>query len=196
MLEDDEGERIFTRDQLLVSGTLDGEELHVLVNHWPSRRGGEERSRPLRIKAAQLSRTIADSLMQESPQAGIVVMGDLNDDPVNHSCREYLGGRRKVQQVRTGDFYNPMFDLFKKGYGTLAYRDAWSLFDQIMLSHTLLKDRSEGYFYFKTGIYNPKYLQQKSGAFKGYPYRTYVGPNYMGGYSDHFPVYVYLLKEV
>lgn len=196
ILIDESGERNYTRDQLVVSGELDGEAVNIIVNHWPSRSGGEQRSRPFRNAAANLCRQIVDSLMITSPQAKTIVMGDLNDDPTNESCKIIMRGRRKPEQVSRKDFYNPMFELYKKGFGTLAYRDSWSLFDQIMLSQNFLRGRTNGFFYFQTGIYNPKYLQQKSGAFKGYPYRTYVGPNYMGGYSDHFPVYVYLLREL
>ncbi len=83
-----------TRDQLMVSGYLLGEKVHVIVNHWPSRWGGEMRSRPKRIEAAGLTRKIVDSLFRVEPKAKIIVMGDLNDDPMNESCATILAAKK------------------------------------------------------------------------------------------------------
>lgn len=188
-------ERVFTRDVLLVSGLFQGEPLHVFVNHWPSRRGGEAASAPLRNAAALVCKNAIDSLQNIDNQAKVLVVGDLNDDPINDSVQKVLGAKRKTSQVKEGGIYNPMVDYYKRGIGTNAYRDAWSLFDQIMLSESWLDKEQEGYFYYQTEIHNPKYLHQKSGQYKGYPWRTFVGNSYLGGYSDHFPVYVYVVKR-
>ncbi len=189
-------ERIFTRDILHVSGMLDGEKIHVLVNHWPSRSGGEKRSRPLRNAAAKLCKTLSDSIMIKEPLAKIFIMGDLNDDPVSPSLRSILKARAKVAQTPEQGFYNPMHDFYKKGIGSNAYRDAWSLFDQIIVSEPLLRKDQEGFFYFKAVIHNENKLVQPFGRYKGYPFRTFSGDTYIAGYSDHFPVYLYLLKEI
>jgi hypothetical protein len=183
-----------TRDILLVSGVFDGDPLHVMVNHWPSRRGGEETTRPFRDKCAAICKALADSILQVDPTAKIIVMGDLNDDPVNNSVLEVLGAKQKTKQVAPGGFYNPWIDFYKKGIGTMAYRDAWSLFDQIILSYNFLPEKQSGYRFYQARVFNRPFLLQKSGNFKGYPYRTYVGSQYMGGYSDHLPTCVYLLK--
>lgn len=193
---DSNGERDYTRDVLRVSGLLDGEEVHVMVNHWPSRSGGEARSQPLRVAAAKVAKSIADSLRQANPNAKILIMGDLNDDPSNVSVEEVLQAKDKESRVRTGDMFNPMYEYYKKGIGTLAYRDAWNLFDQIILSKGLLDKQVGGCQYYKAQIINKPYLYQKTGQYKGYPYRTFAGSTYLGGYSDHFPVCVYLVKEV
>lgn len=184
-----------TRDQLLVSGNLDGEEIHVIVLHWPSRRGGEKRSSPLREKAADVTRHIVDSLLEIDPKAKVICMGDLNDDPVNSSVKKHLNTTGKKDDAKDGILYNPMLKLYKKGVGSLAYRDKWNLFDQIILSPGFLDKESDGYIHYKTFVFNKPFLMQKEGRFKGYPFRTYVGDTYMGGYSDHFPVYVYIIKE-
>ncbi len=192
----DKGERTYTRDILLVSGLFDGEPLHVLVNHWPSRRGGEAATQPLRNYAASLCKAVADSLMQADPNAKIIIMGDLNDDPSSPSVRQVLNAKQKKEQVKPGGMFNPMYDFYKKGIGTLAYQDAWSLFDQLILSYGLINPSAGGYQFYQANVHNKPYMTQQTGHFKGYPFRCYVGATYTGGYSDHFPVYLYLIREV
>lgn len=192
----DKTKRVFTRDQLIVSGMLDGEKIHVIVNHWPSRRGGEAYSRPKRIKAAKLNRQIIDSLHSEDPYAKIITMGDLNDDPTSPSVKNILGAKKDRENVALKGLYNPMEDMYKKGLGTLAWRDSWNLFDQIIISSELLKKEYSSYRFYKAGIYNKAYLSNLRGRYKGYPYRSHTSGSFTGGYSDHFPVYIYLIKEV
>lgn len=88
IFDESSGKRVYTRDQLLVSGYLDGEMMHFIVNHWPSRRGGEARSRPSRVAAAKLNKRLIDSLQSINPYAKIFTMGDLNDDPTNESVKD------------------------------------------------------------------------------------------------------------
>ncbi|MFQ5447851.1 MAG: endonuclease/exonuclease/phosphatase family protein [Saprospiraceae bacterium] len=190
-----DGTRKYTRDILYVSGELDGEALHVLVNHWPSRRGGEKATRPSRNAGAQLCKDIRDSLLALDPAAKVIVMGDLNDDPVSPSVKNVLACKTKPKDVRQGDFFNPWYAFYKNGIGTLAYRDAWSLFDQIILSAGLVNN-PDGFHYYKAHVFDKPYLIQKTGQYKGYPFRTFDFDNYIAGYSDHFPVYVFLLKPL
>ena len=188
--------RIFSRDQLLVSGMLDGEKIHIIVNHWPSRSGGEARSRPKRIKAAKLNKQIIDSLFSEDPYAKIITMGDLNDDPTSPSVKKILKAKGGREDLKFRELYNPMEKLFKKGLGTLAWRDSWNLFDQMIVSSELMKKDYTTYRFFKAGIYNKSYLANSRGKYKGYPYRSFSDGGFTGGYSDHFPVYIYLIKEI
>lgn len=190
----DKGDTIYSRDQLLVSGVLEGEPIHVIVAHWPSRSGGQKRSNPRRIKAGQLGRTIIDSLQQADPNAAIVYMGDLNDDPTDPSVRRFLRSSGDKVMATNGKLYNPMVEYARKGIGSLAWRDSWNLFDQVILSENLLDE--SGLRYYGTRVYNEPYLRQKEGNWAGYPFRTYVGSTYQGGFSDHFPVFVILVKEV
>ena len=185
----------FSRDQLLVSGLFDGEPLSIIVNHWPSRRGGEKRSRPLRIAAADLTRSITDSLMQIDKNAKVIIMGDLNDDPVDPSVKDHLKTSGKINKIPDGYLYNPMENLFKKGIGSLAWRDSWNLFDQIVISPGLVGENRSDFKFYKASVFNKKFLKNKEGRYAGYPLRTYAGGVYQGGYSDHFPVYIYLIKE-
>ncbi|MDR2127116.1 MAG: endonuclease/exonuclease/phosphatase family protein [Prevotellaceae bacterium] len=188
-------EGFFTRDQLLVSGIIDNEMIHIIVNHWPSRSSGEKRTSPLRCAAADLTRSIADSIMQTSPDAKIIVMGDLNDEPVNESILKHLRAKGKRENLAKGEMFNPMYKMYKDGVGSLAYRDAWSLFDNIIVSQSLLGDDKSTFKFYQAKVFNDSFLVQQSGAFKGYPWRTYAGGAYQGGYADHFPVYIYMIKE-
>ena len=185
----------FTRDQLVVSGVLENDTIHLLVGHWPSRRGGEKKSRPLRMAAAELGRTIIDSLFALNEDANIMYMGDLNDDPTDPSVKRNLRTVAEQDKARNGRLFNPMAALHEKGIGSLAYRDTWNLFDQIILSPNLVDKSNGDYNYFGARVYNKPYLLQTDGNYAGYPFRTYVGDNYMGGYSDHFPVFVILVRE-
>ena len=196
LLFDEDGKRDYTRDQLVVGGYMNNEEIYFIVNHWPSRRGGEEKSRPLRIKAAQLNKRIIDSLRYQNVTAKIITMGDFNDDPRNDSLKKVLKSKGKIKQLDSISLFNPMVKLYEKGLGTLAYRDKWNLFDQFLFTPNLISEHKTGYSYWKAGIYNPNYLKNTSGKYKGYPFRTYAGTTYLGGFSDHFPVYMYLIKQL
>ncbi|PNQ75455.1 endonuclease [Hanstruepera neustonica] len=195
--DDDTRERVHTRDQLLVSGKLEGEMIHLIVNHWPSRRGGEARSRPKRVAAAKLNKRIIDSLQSLDPYAKIFTMGDLNDDPTNASVKDVLKADKDKDKVGFKGIYNPYYSMFKKdGLGTTAYRDAWSLFDQIMFTQPFLEKDYSSWRYYQAGIYNKNYLVNKEGRYKGYPLRSFADGGFTDGFSDHFPVYVYIIKEV
>lgn len=190
------GDTNFTRDVLWVYGLFDGDPMHIFVNHWPSRRGGEAASSPLREIAAGVAAKVIDSLLAEDPKTKVILMGDLNDDPVNRSVASVLRAKPSIRQTRTGNLYNPWYSFYKKGLGTLAWRDAWNLFDQIIISEAFLPKAQAGYFFHQNVVYNEPYLLNTSGQYKGYPFRTYVAGQYQGGYSDHLPVFIYLLKAV
>lgn len=192
---DSSGKQRFTRDQLLVSGELEGEMIHFIVNHWPSRSGGEAVSRPFREEAARLNKKLIDSLQNIDPRAKVISMGDFNDDPTNSSFKKILQTKGDKQEVKEKELYNPMENMHKKGIGSLAYRDSWNLFDQIYFTHELLNP-TQGYKYWKTAVFKTPEIVTPSGQYKGYPFRSYSNGQYTGGYSDHFPVYMLMIKEV
>ena len=186
-----------TRDILHVEGLFDGEPLHVMVNHWPSRRGGEKKSAWKRNKAAKMCRTVIDSLEIIDPGVKVIVMGDLNDDPTSESVRSHLRAVSKKSDLRKNRFlFNPYEDIYRRGLGSNAYRDAWSLFDQLIITESLAKENNQGYYFHKGQVFNKKFLIQRSGQYKGYPFRTFSFDKYQGGYSDHFPSFIYLIKKV
>jgi predicted extracellular nuclease len=186
----------YTRDILWVKGKLDGETIHVYVNHWPSRSGGEKRSEPGRIAAAKICRQHIDSILSADANAKIVVMGDFNDDPINKSVHQVLLANNNLTPEPARSLYNPWMELYKKGIGTLAYQDAWGLFDQILFSRSWLNKQQSGFFLFKQQVFNREFLVENNGRYKGYPMRTWDGNFYRGGYSDHFPSYVLVIKEI
>ncbi len=196
-------EYIKTRDVLEVNGKLLGEPLSVLVAHWPSRVGGEQVSLKRRLQAAQVMRSVTDSLLSADPNHKVILMGDFNDDPTSPSVIEGLNSKTKPENLLPSDLYNPMAALYTSGRGTLAYRDVWNLFDNILVSSNLLtapssslhlmQDKKSGFY---GHIFDADFLIQKTGNYKGYPFRTFSAGRFQGGYSDHFPVYIYLTKEI
>ncbi len=190
-----------TRDIVTMWGTIDGEPFYFMVAHWPSRLGGKEASAPRRNRAAEIMRTAADSVLAANPATKIVMMGDFNDDATDDSIVEILGGKGDIKKLEKGDYFNPYVKMLKAGLGTLAYRDAWNIFDNIVVSENLatgstgaLKLQRAEKSKFWGNIFNAPYLFQKEGQYKGYPLRTFVGNNFQGGYSDHLPVYIYIGK--
>jgi len=190
--------KVFTRDQLLVSGYLDDEFIHLIVNHWPSRSGGEAKSRPLREKAAYQNIKIIEKIRRKDMDAKIIIMGDFNDDPINSSFKKVLKPKNKKKNVGKNDLYNPYENMYRKGFNTLAYRDNLNLFDMILISSPLLdkgkKDFST-YKMYQAMIFNKRFLSDPKGKYKGYPFRSFSNGAYTGGYSDHYPVYMHLIKE-
>lgn len=183
-----------TRDQLLIKGVLDGTDtIHVIVNHWPSKIGGEQRSMPKRIAAAELSKHISDSIMGSNPHAKVIIMGDLNDNPDAKSITTVLRPKTKAKDVKVNELFNPMYRLYMQGIWSYVYRDEPNVIDQIIISYGLLHAQ-RGYQYSGVTIFRANFLLNKSGNYEGTPHRTYAGGTYLGGYSDHLPVYITLVK--
>ncbi len=174
------GIRHYTRDILYVKGKLRGERMHIIVNHWPSRRDGEVESMYKRVAAAQRVHEIIDRINAEETDAKIIIMGDFNDEYNSPSIQEHLV---------SSQFFNPMQSLQESGFGSSYTNGRWYLFDQIIFSVNFL-EKDKGKFFFKqAGVFNADFLKTWSGKRKDTPYRTFIGTWYQGGYSDHFPVY-------
>ncbi len=193
--DDTSGEIIFTRDQLVVDGLLEGDRYFLIINHWPSRYGGELRSRPFRNKAAKLNIEIIDSLNSTHKNPKIITMGDFNDDPKNESIKDILNSKNYQLNLNDNDLYNPYENMHTEGIGTLVYRGYWNLFDQIIISGSLLNKSSKAFSFYNSFIFKEKYLINQDGNYKGYPFRSFAGGRYLDGYSDHLPVYILLIKE-
>jgi hypothetical protein len=186
----------FTRDVLFVRGKLEGEIVNVYVNHWPSRLGGEERTAPARAAAAMVNKQHMDSLLKIHPHEKCIIMGDLNDDPVNASLVQVLKAKENSSTLQANELFNPWIEMYKKGLGTLAYQDAWGLFDQIIISQAWLPTKQNGFFFYQPHIFKKDFMIETNGKYKGYPMRTWNGNDYRGGYSDHFPTYIIFLKKI
>ena len=168
----------------------------VVVCHLPSRFSDSF----YREQGARQIRAIKDSLLREDSACKVLVMGDMNDDPIDKSICEALGGKGQIDEVGNDEMYNPWYNiLVKEGVGTLLYQGAWNLFDQILLSPNLLNRHGTKDFatlkYWKHQIFKRDYLFQTEGKYKGSPKRTTAGGVWLDGFSDHLPVAVYLVKE-
>ena len=179
LVNNDAGIRDLTRDILYVKGKLENEIVHILVNHWPSRRDGAEKTSYKRVAAALKNRAMISKITAENANAKIIVMGDFNDDPFSESAKTLAGT----------DFYNTVELLLTKYAGSLNHQHSWNLFDQIVISNNFLQQHENDFQFEESKIFNHEKLKEYKGKFKGNPFRTYAGPHYLGGLSDHFPVY-------
>lgn len=178
-----------TRGFLIVNGKLAGDNVCFIVNHWPSR-GADS---PVRVHAARQVKALADSLLLTDKKLKLILMGDLNDDPMDDSLAA-LGAKKHRQEVKAGEFYNPFWEILEdKGVGTLLYRGRWNLFDQIVVSPSLLNAK-RGLKYVDSEVFVRDYLLQQEGQYKGSPLRTHGGKLWLNGYSDHLPTLIYLKK--
>ncbi len=183
-----------TRDILYVSGILYGDTVHLFVNHWPSRRGGEDESGPKRAIAAH---TVKDAISRVATQrrgANIIVMGDFNDNPADASLITVLSASCTPGGVAGIDLYNPFCAMHSKGEGTEVYRHQWNLFDQVIVSGSLLSSRPGKLHYDRAEIHKPSFIIDTYKGHEGEPHRSFKGTKWINGYSDHFPVGIYLRK--
>lgn len=192
-----------TRDILCVTlRTPKKQQIHVLVNHWPSRRGGQEQTDPLRATAARAARRLVDSLHGSDPEGIVVVMGDFNDRPgdiaparILGSGVECRGGSETGLELAMDPslLYNPFAAIDQNKVGSYRYKDEWQFIDHISLSHRACSIKSR--LRYVDGSAAPvlfPYLLETEGKYAGNPLRTYSGEKYLGGYSDHIPVKIEL----
>jgi endonuclease/exonuclease/phosphatase family metal-dependent hydrolase len=178
------GQRDYTRDILYVHGKLNGEAIHIFVNHWPSRRDGTMVTDYKRIQAADTILKTMNHIKEDQENPNYIVMGDFNDNPTSRSIKRLL---------ETNELYNPMEKLHDPSIrGSSSHRRSWFLFDQIILSHNFLTFAKGTHSFDHANIYDDQLLKVYKGKYKGNPLRTFSGRNYLGGQSDHFPVYIQL----
>lgn len=168
-----------TRDILYVKGILLNNPIHILINHWPSRREGVMETASKRLQLSQKITSIIKTIYEEDSEAFIVVMGDFNDNPKNDSLQNL---------VSNNNLFNPFTKLWSWDSGTLIHKNKWYLFDQILLSKNFKTSRFLNFS--SAAIFNPLFIQVQKGKFKGAPKRSYAGDKHLTGFSDHFPVYV------
>ena len=172
-----------SRDILYVKGLIHkSDTLHCFVNHWPSRRAGLAKSEPRRMHVARYLKRYADSLFSINPNANLILMGDFNDEPDNRSITEILNTRSS-----SPSFYNLMDSLDRAQKGSYNYRGNWNMLDQFLVSPNLMQEK--GLSASGGNIFDPEWLCFKHPRFGRSPNRTYGGPNYYGGFSDHFAIF-------
>ncbi len=180
-----------TRDILHVSGILNADTIHIFVNHWPSRLGEEETSIAKRQAAANADKQALEALYKTNPNARVIFMGDFNDNPDDVTITHTLGAVAEKANTSVSSLYNPWINIYKSGEGTEEFRNHWNLFDQIMLSGNML-NQGQHLHYLKAEIYKPDFIVDHYKDHKGQPHRSFVGTHWINGYSDHFPVIMYL----
>ena len=168
-----------TRDILAIKGKLLGQNIHIIVNHWPSRTDGIQKTNIKREEAAKLLWSILSDIYQEDKKAQVIILGDFNDDPDSKSVRSILNNGHT----------NLMESFQKNNIGSVKFRGKWKAFDQIILNSNLLD--SKWFQFLSTHVFCKPYLTQKTGRYKGSPKRTFIGNYHLGGYSDHYPVFIY-----
>ena len=198
-LDKQQQEYFRTRDILMVHGLIAEEHFAFYVAHLPSRIGGK--GDDLRSIGGEIIRKHSEKMSAKYPGIKRVVMGDMNDDPQDVSMSKWLGAVRKIEDTPEGGFFNPFWDILSDGYGSLAYRDVWSLFDQVIVSQTLVKAPEGTLRLRKLGkkgyygvVFKRPFMVTQKGQYKNYPFRTFSNGKFMNGYSDHFPTYIVIGK--
>ncbi|MDE6871281.1 MAG: endonuclease/exonuclease/phosphatase family protein [Bacteroidales bacterium] len=188
-----------TRDILMVHGLIDGEHFAFYVAHLPSRIGGK--GGDLRSRGGEIIYNHAMGMMEKYPGIKIAAMGDMNDNPTDDSMAVYLHGKENVDEVTDKDFFSPFLSMYKAGFGSLAYRGEWSIYDLILVNSNLLNAPDGGLKIRpvnKKGhygvIFKRPFMTVQKGQYKGTPFRTFSGGAFIGGYSDHYPTYIVISK--
>lgn len=198
-LNEEEQKAFKTRDILMVHGQISGEDIAVYVAHLPSRIGGK--GTDLRPRGAEIIYNHVQQLKQKYPDIKVVVMGDMNDNPTDESMVVWMHSKAEIDEMGTEDFYSPFIDMLADGYGSLAYRGVWNIYDNILVDYNLaqapdggLKIRpihKKGYY---GRVFKKSFMTQQSGQYKGTPFRTFSNGAFIGGYSDHYPTYIVIGK--
>ena len=192
-----------TREILYVKGVLDQlDTLHLFVNHWPSKMGGAKVSTPRRLAAASRLRVSVDSILARHPVANIIIMGDFNDTPLSKTLQGFTSGLLESKHsiptlLHKKKLYNLSVLLARKKLGTIRYRGRWELIDQFIVSENMLNTQEPIFTSADLcSIFSAPFLLIKDEKFLGWkPYRTYLGPRYQGGISDHLPVVLKIIRN-
>ena len=171
----------------------DGSSLHIFVNHWKSRSGGQKETERQRMYSAITLRKQMDMLMARESDFKVIIMGDFNDEPTNRSLINGLSALNKRRNIQMGDYYNLFYDLHNiEGRGTYNYQGTWNMLDHMIVSYNLLNQARGLSTGFESGVILKEewmlYSSEKYG--ESLPSATYGGPEYFGGPSDHLPIYV------
>lgn len=188
-----------TRDILMVHGKIAGEEFAFYVTHLPSRIGGK--GTDTRCIGADIIYRHSQKMQKKYPGIKIVVMGDMNDDPIDESQTRWLHAKATIEETGANDFFCPFTRLLKEGNGSLEYKGKWNIFDIIEVNRNLASPDAKGLrikpvdakgHYGK--VFKPAFLTQQSGRYKGTPFRTFSNGQFIKGYSDHYPTYIIIGK--
>ncbi|HZL10751.1 MAG TPA: endonuclease/exonuclease/phosphatase family protein [Prolixibacteraceae bacterium] len=175
-----------TRDILYVTGKIRNKTVHLFVNHWPSRIGGDEKTEPKRVLAASVLKNKVDQVLSLDPNARIIIMGDMNDEPANKSLEQILGAQSPDSGATLVNLMMPD-DLLQ--LGTYSYKGNWNMLDNLVVSGNLISGKRMQVEGHKGFVFSQDWMIYTSSKGDQSPNRTYVGKKYVAGVSDHFPVY-------
>ena len=179
-----------SRDLLFVQGVLPNKtNVYVVVAHFPSRRGGVAKSEPKRLHVASYLKKKMRELTKADPKSQFIIMGDFNDETTNKSIARTLEAFPLPKESTEGRLYNTFSKLDADGEGSYNYRGNWNMLDQIILSHHFFQENNSLQFQ-SAHIYKEDFMLYEDKKHGPRPNRTYGGPRYFGGYSDHLPVFV------
>lgn len=188
-----------TRDILYVKGTDNyNDTLHIFINHWPSRWGGQMETDRKRKFAASVLKGKVDSLFDADINPNIIIMGDLNDYPNNNSVVQVLKAKTEIKNIKSEKLYNLAYYLQEvKGKGTHKHNGEWGVLDQIIVSGSLLNgDRNIQMTKDDAHVFEAPFLLEPDKHYVGsITFRTYIGFKFHDGYSDHLPVYLDLWRK-
>lgn len=175
-----------------VGQLVNGDTLDVFVCHFPSRSGGRLASEQARGDAAALLRNKTDSLFRLRGKAYIVIMGDFNDQPDDKSLSRVLGAQKVSNPITEKGLYNLFYHRMKEiDFGTYKFQGHWEVLDQFIVSGNVLSTTSSvSLKNNEATVFNADFLLEEDKNGKKRPYRTYMGPVYKGGFSDHLPIYI------
>ena len=202
-LTEEEQQNFRTRDILMVRGLLAGEMFAFYVAHLPSRVGGK--GQDLRPRGAEIIYRHSMKLMEKYPDIKVVVMGDMNDNPTDDSMLKFMHAVPQPEMTAPENYFSPFLPMLEAGYGSLAYRGEWSIYDLILVNHNIakapsgtlrilpiVKGKKKARYYGR--IFVKDFMTNQEGQYKGTPFRTFSSGTFIGGYSDHYPTYIMLGK--
>ena len=188
-----------TRDILMVHGIIGDEHFAFYVCHLPSRIGGK--GQDLRARGGQIAYEHSIQMMQKYPGIKCVIMGDMNDNPTDDSMNVWMRGKENIKDVGPEDYFSPFLSMYKAGYSTLYYRGEGNIYDCILVNYNLAH-ADKGTFQIQPitkkkyygRVFSKPFMTNQSGQYKGTPFRTFSGGQFIGGYSDHYPTYILIKK--
>ena len=195
----EEQDNFRTRDILMVHGIIDGEHFAFYVCHLPSRLGGKGADN--RARGGEIAYEHSLKMMKKYPGIKCVIMGDMNDNPFDHSMAKYMRGRKDIRDVKENDYFSPFWSMLEAGYSTLYYRGEGNIYDCILVTHALahaprgtfqIQKITKKKFYGR--VFSKPFMTNQSGQYKGTPFRTFSNGAFVGGYSDHYPTYIVIKK--
>jgi hypothetical protein len=179
---------------LLFKGILfNTDTVHFFVTHWPSRLGGFTESVLKRVLVARTLRFAIDTLQKKQKDSRIIIMGDFNDEPDQPAINVELKAKKYSDPTSSDSLIDLMIPLMNKlNYGTYKYQGKWTIIDQFIVSGNLLQS-GKGLQTSPQAVHiyqSDNLIQEDEHYFGRKPFRTYSGPKYLGGFSDHLPIYL------